>query len=69
MPGVVAAVASGARAAEPAEVYVVKKGDTLWAISGVFLKQPWRWPEVWKLNQDEIRNPHLIYPGQVFTIP
>jgi LysM domain len=48
--------------------HTVKRGDTLWDISRLFLRSPWRWPELWGMNLQEIRNPHLIYPGQVLTL-
>lgn len=49
------------------DTYVVKKGDTLWDISGYFLQDPWRWATLWGVNP-QIANPHLIYPGDRLTL-
>jgi LysM domain len=53
-----------ALAAGAPDSYTVKRGDTLWGISKLYLTSPWRWPELWGMNLEDIRNPHRIFPGQ-----
>jgi LysM repeat protein len=55
-------------ASDAPDMYTVVTGDTLWDISSKYLKRPWRWPELWGMNRDQVSNPHLIYPGQTLKL-
>ena len=63
-----AGIPLGELAPNAPDVYTVQPRDTLWDISKLYLKAPWRWPELWGMNLDQVRNPHLIFPGQVLVL-
>ena len=48
--------------------HTVRPGDTLWGLSQLFLKSPWRWAELWGMNLEQVRDPHRLYPGQVLVL-
>jgi hypothetical protein len=65
-PAMLCAESVSVRSSHP-QYYIVKKGDTLWDISALFLTDPWLWPEIWEINPS-IANPHLIYPGDRISL-
>ena len=67
-PAVAPATAPLAIKPDAPDRYIVVPGDTLWGISQRYTDSPWRWPELWNMNKEQIRNPHLIYPGYVIIL-
>jgi hypothetical protein len=55
-------------ASDAPDRHIVVPGDTLWGIAAKFLRDPYRWPDLWRMNAEQVKNPHRIYPGQVVIL-